>query len=477
MWWLIFPALFIIFLLILIIRALLFKPYPITKPEITDIELDNEGIINRLSELIKCKTVSNMDFEKVDFAEFEKLHKLIEKFYPDVFRKCEFEKVSNTGLLFRWPGKKSDAPTVLMAHYDVVPANEDQWDKPAFEGIVENNEVWGRGTLDTKGTFTSILEATNLLIKQGFVPQNDIYLSFSGDEEVSGPSCPAIVELFKKRNIVPALVIDEGGAVVEDVFPGVKARCALVGTAEKGAMDVRMTMKSQGGHASSPKPHTIIGQLSQAVVNIENNPFKFQLTPPVKKMFDNLGRHSSFVFKVIFANLWCFSPVLDLMCKKSGGELNALMRTTVAFTMASGSSAANVLPPKASFTANLRLIGTDTCQSAIEYLKKTVKNDNIEFEMIHGSDPSIYSSTDCKGWDILTDAIKQTWSDAIVSPYLMFAASDSRHFSKISDKVYRFSAMYLTKEQRALIHGNNERIPCDTVYDMVKFYVRVIKQS
>ena len=475
MWWLIFPVLVLLFILILIVRAFLFKPYKVLKPETNHIDLDKEEIIKRFAELIKCKTISDRDFEKIDFIEFEKLHNLIRCFYPNVFDKCEFEKVMNTGLLFRWPGEKSDEPIVLMSHYDVVPANEYQWDKPPFEGVLENNELWGRGALDTKGTFLGILEAAEFLIKQNYTPKNDIYLSFSGDEEVAGPTCPAIVELFKKRNIKPAMVIDEGGAVVEGVFPGLKGQCALVGIAEKGITDIRMNMKSGGGHASAPMPHTIIGQLAKAVVNIENKPFKFQLTPPVIKMFDVLGRHSSFIFRLIFANLWCFSPVLNIICKKSGGELNALMRSTVAFTMASGSQAANVLPPKASFTANLRLLGCDTYDSACKYLKKVANNDKIEFEIIHGTNPSIYSCTDCKGWDVLCNSIMQTWPDAIVSPYLMFAASDSRHFNKISDKVYKFSAMHLTKEQRGYIHGNNERISCDAVCDIVKFYIRVIK--
>ncbi len=477
MWWLIFPALLLVFSIILVVRALMFRPYTVTKPAVNDFELENEEIIKRFSELIKCKTISNRDMSKVDLSQFEKFQDLIKKFYPNVFKKCEFEKVLDTGLLFRWPGSMNTYPIVLMSHYDVVPANEEQWEKPAFDGVVVNNELWGRGTLDTKGTLIGVLEAAEYLIKKGHLPKNDIYFSFSGDEEVAGPTCPAIVEVFRQRKIIPAMVIDEGGAVVEGVFPGVKAQCALVGIAEKGIMDISMTMKSSGGHASAPMPHTILGQLANAVVKIESRPFKFQFTPPVKMMFDILGRYSSFVYKLIFANMWCFKPVLNYMCKKAGGELNALMRTTVAFTMASGSQAANVLPPKASFTANLRLLGNDTYESAKHYLQETANNDNIEFEIIHGTNPSIYSSTNCEGWKTLSNSIRQTWPDAIVSPYLMFAASDSRHFCKITDKVYKFSAMHLTKQERGYIHGNNERISCDAVYDIVKFYIRVMIQN
>jgi len=362
-----------------------------------------------------------------------------------------------------------------MAHYDVVPVNEGVWEKPPFEGIIEDGVLWGRGTLDTKVTFGSILFSANHLIEGGFVPENDIYFAFSGGEEVNGPGASHIVDYFEKNGINPALVLDEGGAVVENVFPGVKAPCGLIGIAEKGLLDLEYRVKSNGGHASAPKPHTPVGVLSRACCNVESKPFKSHMTKPVKEMFDTLGRHSSFLYRMIFANLWAFSGVLDLICKKGGGELNALMRTTVAFTQMKGSSASNVIPPEATMVSNMRLNPMDTMDSAIEYIRKTVGNDEITLTALRGMNPSRISRTDVDGYKKVEEAIASTWLGTIVSPYLMVQCSDSRHWGRISDRVYRFSAMDLTSEERKTIHGNNERIRLECLNRSAEFYIRLMK--
>ena len=177
---------------------------------------------------------------------------------------------------------------------------------------------------------------------------------------------------------------------------------------------------------------------------------------------------------MIFANLWLFSGVLDMICKKSGGELNALMRTTVAFTQASASKAPNVIPPEAKIISNIRLNPGDTVDGAVDYIKKTIGDDNIELTPLDAMEPSRISVTDCPEWEKVASAVASTWKGCIVSPYLMVQCSDSRYYGRISDKVYRFSAMDLTSEERATIHGNNERIRVECALRAVEFYIRLL---
>ena len=465
-----------VFFVVILVRAALFRPKKQTTVSPQPISFDKDKSVEALAELIRCKTISYSDPALEDDAEFQKLLDLLPGLYPRVFEVCTVTQLPDRALLLRWPGKHNDAPSVLMAHYDVVPVNEENWEKPPFAGIIEDGVLWGRGTLDTKATFNAIFSAANYLIGKDFQPENDLYFAFSGGEEVNGHGAPNIVQYFIDNKITPALVVDEGGAVVENVFPGVKAPCGLIGIAEKGMINAQFRAVSSGGHASAPKPHTPVGILSRACTRLENHPFKMHITKPAGEMFDTLGRHSTFVYRLIFANMWCFGWIIDLLGRMSGGEINALVRTTVAFTQMEGSSARNVIPPEATMVANMRLNPHDSVASALTYLKQTVHDETVEITALESSEPSRISQTDCPAWDKVADSVAETWPGCIVSPYLMVQCSDSRHYGKISDKVYRFSAMALTSEERSTIHGNNERIPLTTIHKSVEFYIRLMEK-
>ena len=476
MYWLIIPAILLIFVAIILIRTLRFTPPVLEEVERKPLQLNEEKIVADMADMIRCKTVSNRDESLVDWNEFTRFQNLLAERFPHIHEAATLTHLGKTGLLYHIKGMSDAAPSVCMAHYDVVPIEESGWTRPAFEGLVEDGVMWGRGTLDTKGTLCGVMEALEQLLAQGYTPKNDLYLSFSGQEEIDGNCCRAIVEHLRDKGVTPAIVVDEGGAVVDHVFPGVDGQCALIGIAEKGNVSMDLSLLSQGGHASTPPPHTILGQLSKAAVDIENHPFRRQLTSPVAEMFDTLGRHSTFLYRMIFANLWCFEPVLDMICKKSGGELNAMMRTTVAVTRMEGSRAYNVLPPKASMGINIRLMGEDTIEVATDYLKKVINNDKITIRVVDGGNASAVSETNCPAWETLKTAIRQTWPEAIVSPYLMMAGSDSRNYCDISHHVYRFSAMHLSKEERAMIHGNDERVPIATLLRTVEFYIHLLEK-
>ena len=469
-------AVLVAFVAVIAVRTMRFKP--VGQPAINEetYSFDENAAVDALAQLVRCKTISYNDHSLEDDEEFKKLISLLPTLYPRVFDVCSVDQLPDRGLLLRWPGKNHGDPAVLMAHYDVVPVNEENWEKPPFAGILEDGILWGRGTLDTKVTFNGIFSAANYLIGKGFRPENDIYFAFSGGEEVNGLGAPKIVQYFIDHDVHPAIVVDEGGAVVENVFPGVTQPCGLIGIAEKGMLNVQFRTLSAGGHASAPKPHTPVGILAAACKRVEDHPFKAHIAGPAAQMFDTLGRYSSLLYRVIFANMWCFGWVIDLLGRLSGGEMNALVRTTVAFTQMEGSSARNVIPPEAKMVANMRLNPADTIESAVETLENVISNEAVEITVLEGTNPSRVSTTEGPAWEKISAAVAETWPGCIVSPYLMVQCSDSRHWGVLSDKVYRFSAMDLTAEERATIHGNNERIRLECAHRAVEFYIRLMKK-
>ena len=461
---------------VILARTLMFTPKQTEQKAHPPIEQDTDASIRNLAELVRCRTVSYENPALEDDAEFEKLIEKLPTLYPRVYKTCTLQRFDGRGLLYRWPGKSEGEAAVLMAHYDVVPVEEEHWSRPAFDAIIEDGVMWGRGTLDTKVTFNGILSGAENLIAQGFRPEHDVYFAFSGGEEINGPGAENIVHYFKDHGIELSLVVDEGGAVVEDIFPGVKGECALIGIAEKGMLNLEYAIRGAGGHASAPAPHTPVGKLAKACTRVEGHPFKMHFTEPVLQMFDTLGRRSTFLYRMIFANLWAFGWVLDLLTRKTGGELNALVRTTVAFTQMRGSKAVNVIPPNAAIVSNLRLNPADTMDSALQYIRGVVNDPDVELKVLFGMEPSRISRTDVEGWRIVCEAVSGTWPGCIVSPYLMVQCSDSRHYGLISDRVYRFSAMAMTAEERHMIHGNDERIRIESITRAVEFFMRIMKQ-
>ena len=461
-----------------------------------------QKIISNMCDMIKCATVSHQEDSLVDWSQFEKFENLLKEKYPTIYKQADFFKIGRTGLVhkIKAPSPENKTAThnaaaansahVLMAHYDVVPALQAEWDFPAFAGdLVSTNEgdfIRGRGTLDTKGTLCAIMEAVEIKLKEGWLPKTDLYLCFSGEEEISGNTTADIVDWFKNQNINVEFVLDEGGAIVENAFPGISKRCAMVGTAEKGFINMDITIEGKAGHASAPPKHSSIGLAAKVATAIEksarNSSFgKTRFTKPVKELFNVMGpNNKNAALKFLFTNLWLTKPLVNLASKIIGGELYALLHTTTALTMMEGSKAYNVLPSQGKIGLNFRLLEGDTVEKAknrVEKLVKKVLGKNAKFSInvAQGNNPSIVSSTNCPQWENLYKVIHKTWPEILISPYLMMACSDSRHYCKITDKVYRFSGMFLSKEERGMIHGKNERISTETLLTTVEFYINLLE--
>jgi carboxypeptidase PM20D1 len=467
----------LVFAVVLVLRTVAFKPQ--TQLHNT-IDLPVSGLetsVQRFTALLKKQTVSDRDFSRVDTGPFKEFIALLPELYPAVHGVLSRELVAGYSMLYHWRGVKSGSPVVLMAHYDVVPASPEGWEQPPFGGVVTDGVIWGRGSIDTKVTLTSIFEAVERLVKEGFTPQHDIYLSFGADEEIGGVNgTPSIVALLKERSVEPAMVIDEGGAVVSNLFPGVSKPIAVIGTAEKGRTDLEMTVKGAGGHASTPPKDDPAARLAKAIVRLHKKPFKAHFSATNLEMFDTLGRYTPFGIRLIFANLWLFQPLLLHMFTKNGGETNAMCRTTFAVTTLEGSNGANVLPSTVRAVANIRNAVGETVDFDVDYIRNVIDDDRVALSTVFSAEPSPVSDTKSEEYRILKETVGETYPEAIVTPYIMIAQSDSRHYGAICSNVFRFTPLELSKKERESMHNSNECLPVAKFGKCIEFYLRLIKK-
>ena len=380
-------------------------------------------------------------------------------------------------LLFHWKGRASADPVVLMAHIDVVPCDESApWQHPPFGAEIHEGRVWGRGTLDDKGSLVGICAAVERLLAQDFVPARDVWLSFGAREEVSGPDARSAVDLLRSRDVTPWFVLDEGGAIAHDAFPGVQPPLGVVGVSEKGTTTIELRAEGRGGHSSTPAPNGPTARIARAVVRLEKRPFSASLPEPTLELFSRIAPHAPLALRPLFANARRLQPLVKRALLAAGAEPAALVRTTMAVTQLSGSPAHNVIASSATAAVNLRILVGDTVASATEHVRRAIADDSITLELTDVNEPSPVSPYDDPAFELLASTIGELFEDAVPTPYVMMAATDSRYFTAICPRVYRFTPFRMSKAQRESIHSYDEHIGVDDFLAGVRWYARLIER-
>jgi carboxypeptidase PM20D1 len=428
-----------------------------------------------LSALVACRTVSSRDADEVDQAEFERFRETLARLYPRLHAETELTHIGG-GLLFRWRGRSSERPIVLMAHYDVVPVVPEDWSRDPFGGDIVDGVVHGRGTLDDKGHLVAVAEAVESLLADGFVPVQDVYLSFGDNEEISGSTAKLVADLLAAEGVVPWLVNDEGGAVVKGAFPGVRRPTAMVGVSEKGTLDVLLETTDAGGHASTPTRRGATARLARAIVRIDDNPFPARLSPPVVEMLAALAPHTPPPLRQVLARADRINKPLAKVLSKAGAETNAIVRTTTTTTQLSGSPGANVIASRAWANVNIRIAVGETVTSVVDRIRTVIGDPSVDVSVRDGNDPARVSRVDNDAFALLTAAVADTYPDAAVVPYVQTGATDSRHFAAYSDAVYRFSPFMMSAEQRASIHTADEHLRVEDLERGVAFFRSLIRR-
>ncbi len=433
--------------------------------------------VEKLQALVRIPTVSDRDWSLVDTAAFDELLAVHERLFPRLYAALELTRVGSHGLLFRWAGASGARPVVLMAHLDVVPVDGSApWQHPPFSAEIHDGAVWGRGTLDDKGCLVAISEAVERLLEQGFTPAQDVWLSFGCDEEVSGTAALEAVAELTRRGVSPWFVVDEGGAVAGDAFPGIKPPVGAIGVSEKGTTSVVLTVEGRGGHASTPARFGPTARLARAILRVDRSPMRASVPDTTVELFRRLAPHAPLPMRPLMRNAERLRPALTRALVAAGPESAAMTRTTFATTTLSGSPALNVIASSARAGINVRVMVGDTVADVVAHLRKAVADEQVAIEVVEEGEASPVSPVDDDAFRLIESTVADLFPEAVPAPYVMMAATDSRHFTGICERVYRFAPFRMSKAQRQAIHSYDERLGIDDFLLGIDWYQRLIER-
>ena len=439
---------------------------------------ENPVYTEHLRRMVQCATISSPNDERTDFGEFAKLHELLHEFYPLIHERMELTVIGRASLLFHLPSKNSKKkPVLLMSHQDVVPVGDaGSWTYPPFSGEIADGCIWGRGSIDCKATMLAELEAVEELLRESFAPDYDLYIALGHNEEivnipeVSGAGQTA--KYLRELGVRLGIVIDEGGHVRAG---GDGFEVAEISLAEKANVNFLLRAESEGGHSSRPGTRgTALGKIARAIVAVEKNPLPYRITPLVKSQLAATAELCPPKLKNIYTNPEeYFSRLTELA--REDKNLDKLLRTTLAVTMASGSEQANVLPEIATATVNARLLQGDTVEGVKSYLESLMPN-GVEVIPLAGRAPQSVPNVESRELNIVREVLRDIYGENIlVIPSLMAGGTDSRFYADIADNVFRFSALYQTADYGE-IHQVDERIPVNVLASGVEFFREFLRQ-
>ncbi len=476
-------ALLVLLVAVILGRAMLHRPASMTVVERVDVVLDADTIARHLGEAVAFRTVSHQSTADFEADQFRGFIDWVERTYPAVTAAMERTLHGQYTLLYRWAGSDASlAPVLITAHYDVVPVipgTESSWTFAPFAGDIVDGVIWGRGALDDKSAVIAQLEAATFLLQSGFTPNRTVYFSFGHDEEVGGTNGAAnVVAYLADQGVQLAWSLDEGSFLFKGLLPGVEPLMAAINVAEKGGLTLDIVAKAAGGHSSMPPRQTAVGILAEAITALEANPVPGGLSGLTGQMFDSASRYMPFTYRVLFANRWLFDGVLDdqLSATTFG---NAMLRTTTAPTMLVASPKVNVLPIEAIATVNFRLHPRDSVDDVVDHVRAVVENDSVEVRVPDGGGRAASEVSDWRspGYGVIARSVREIYGEVVVTPGLMIAGSDSRHYAKVADNAFRFNPMTVTQADLTGFHGTNERISVDNLAQGTRTYVQIIRHA
>jgi len=481
-------VLLLLFLIIILITTgyVLFNTFTVASKQIVAEPIEkidiSDAAVSNFVKAIQIQTISPENIAEFDSVHFNRFNNFLQKTYPLADSLLDHKLINDFSHLYYWRGTDPTLkPVILMGHLDVVPVIEENrkfWKQPPFEGKIVNDTIWGRGCIDDKIGVIGIMESVEQLLKNGFEPKRDLYVAIGHDEEIGGDKgAKAIASYLLSKGVQAEFVIDEGGVISSGMVPGIEKDVALIGIAEKGSVSVKISIEIEGGHSSMPAKETAIDVLSGVVARLKSEPLPADISEPVDGFLRYLGPEMPFVNRMAFANKDLFKPLI-ISIYEATPSANALVRTTTAPTIFNSGVKDNIIPLSASAIVNFRILSGSSIGEVLEHVNSVANDPRIKIERVNDSnEPSKVSGTDEKGFTTIQHTIARVFPGTLVSPYLVVGATDSRHFSELSDQIYRFLPTRIDPTNVKSFHGLNERIALSEFENAIQFYTELIKKA
>lgn len=426
-----------------------------------------------LAQMVRLETVSRAGDGAAGSS--VRFRRLLRELFPSLYRCCEETEFAD-GFVLRWAGRDpGKAPVLFMNHHDVVEASG-SWKHDPFSGFIGEDRIWGRGTLDDKGGLFAMLRSGEELVREGFVPGRDIWFASTCTEETTGEGAAGIARWFEEKGIFFEMSFDEGGMILTEPIGGAKGTFAMVGVGEKGCADLRFTARSAGGHASTPERDGSLVRLGKFMAAADRNRiFPSELSPAVCEMFRRFApsmgpaglllRHPERIRFLLRRLVPSISPAAA-----------ALVRTTLAFTMAQGSGGANVLPSEAWVHGNMRYSHHQGREDSFEAVRKLAAKYGVETEVLDPGFPSPLTDHNGSAFCLIEKTLGEVFPGVTAAPYVMTGASDSRFFAGVCAQCIRFLPFHISDEQLESIHGPDENLDLSALVPAVSFYRHLMKE-
>ena len=464
-------------LLKMVIFSLSFSVHQISNAQLKVPDLPE---LNRLSKAIQIETVSSYDTTFFNPGKFNGFINFLQESYPLVNKQLELTIINKYSMLFCWKGKDQTLlPGLFLSHYDVVPVEScsyNKWEEPPFSGYIDDQYVWGRGAIDNKFQLMALMETIENLLSENFTPNQTIYFAFGHDEEIGGTQGASKVAMhFQQNNMQFEFIIDEGGAIVHNMFPGIKRDIAFIATGEKGDLNVELSVREKGGHSSVPQRENAIDILAKAISKINKNPIPARLQYPTDKMLYSLTPYLAGKTKFAIRNKWLFKKMI-LRTLSGNYATNAIVRTVITPTIIQSGIKENALPTLATANLNIRILQGNSIQSVMNYLQHTIKDNRVLIRMKNPAyEPSTISPAEGKTWNALGKTILSFYPEIVVAPMVSPATTDSRHYASLCKHIFRFTPFSITSENKDYVHGINEKIEINEYLHAISFYTSLIK--